>query len=163
MNTNVADNIRLQIKRLIKAPRERVFQAWTDPQQIKQWFVPDGETAIQSVKAEARVGGKFRIQTQKPDGEFFTAAGTYREVSPPSRLVFTWAWEKDGSEPDFGEVEAPETLVTVELLEQGQHTMLVLTHEKFAAAASRDRHIQGWTGCIDTLEKYFDRPKPKSA
>jgi uncharacterized protein YndB with AHSA1/START domain len=155
MNTKAAENIALEVKRLIKAPRERVFKAWTDPEQIKQWFVPDREIAIRSVKADPRVGGKYRIQTQRPDGEFFTAAGVYREVKPPERLVFTWAWEQDGSEPDFGELEPNETLVTVELFERGKQTMLVLTHEKFASIESRDKHEHGWSGCLDTLEKLF--------
>jgi uncharacterized protein YndB with AHSA1/START domain len=157
MNTK-AGNISLELKRLINAPRESVFKAWTDPEQIKQWFIPDSETAIRSVKADPRVGGKFRIQTQRPDGEFFTAVGTYREVKPPERLVFTWAWEKDGSEADFGEVEPNETQVTLQFLEHGKQTMLVLTHENFDSVERRDRHAGGWGGCLDTFEKLFRHP-----
>src|SRR5437879_2218006 len=71
------------------------------------------------------------------------------------RLVFTWAWEKDGSEPDFGEVEPSEMLVTLEFRARGKQTELVLTQEKFASVESRDRHEQGWTGCFDKLEKSF--------
>src|SRR5436190_169793 len=110
MTTKTAENVKLEIKRLIKAPRERVFDAWTRPEQLKQWMGPDEDMTIASVKIDLRVGGKFRIQMKAPDGESYTAVGTYREVRAPERLVFTWDWEKDGSGPDFGEVEGNETL-----------------------------------------------------
>ena len=155
MITKTAENLRLEIKRLIKAPRERVFAAWTDPELLKKWFGPDDDFVVPLAKVDLRAGGKYRIQMKKPDGEFHTAAGTYREVKPPERLVFTWAWEKDGSEPDFGEVEPTEMLITLQFHPRGQETELVLTQENFASVESRDRHEEGWTGCFDKLEKFF--------
>ena len=157
MTTKTTENITLKITRLINAPRERVFQAWTDPEQLKSWFRPDDDTVVPLVKSDLRAGGKYRIQMKKPDGEFHTAVGTYREVKPPERLVFTWAWEKDGGEPDFGEVEPTEMLITLEFHSRDQQTELVLTQEKFASVESRDRHEHGWTGCLDQLEKFFGR------
>lgn len=156
--TTTTENIKLKLERLIKAPRERVFKAWTDPEQIKQWFVPCGkvgEVTTPSAKSDARVGGKYRIQTRKADGEYFTAAGTYREVKPPEKLVFTWAWEKDGSGSDYGELEPDETLVTIEFLAKGKDTLLVFTHERFASVESRDRHLEGWTRILDGFQKHF--------
>ena len=108
------NNIKLQLTRVFDAPRELVFKAWTDANQFKQWFgaaACDG-ASLQSVKVDARVGGKYRLQVRRPDGEFFTTVGIYREVKPPERLVFTWQFEKDGSGDEFGEVEPPEMLVT---------------------------------------------------
>ena len=158
MTTQTSENIQLKLERLIKAPRERVFKAWTDPEQIKQWFVPcgkEGEHTTPSAKCEPRVGGRYRIQTRKPDGEYFTAAGTYREVKPPERLVFTWGWEKDGSGADFGELEPDETLVTIDFQERGKDTMLIFTHERFASVESRDRHLEGWTRILDGFQHHF--------
>lgn len=156
MTITTPENPKLKIEKLIKAPRERVFKAWTDPKQVQQWFVACGQdTSTPSVKCDARIGGKFRIQTMKPDGEYFTAAGTYREVRPPEKLVFTWAWEKDGSGDEYGEVEPDETLVTVELLAKGHDTLLVFTHEKFASEESRDRHLEGWTRILESFQKQF--------
>jgi len=109
------------------------------------------------VKVDARVGGKYRLQVQKDDGEFFTTVGTYREVKPPERLVFTWAFEKDGSGDEFGEVEPPEMLVTLEFRERGKQTELILTHEKFASIESRDRHEEGWTRCFNELGKFVGK------
>jgi len=157
MSTAIKENnIKLQLTRVFDAPRELIFKAWTDANQFQQWFgaaACDG-AALKSLKADARVGGKYRIQVQKDDGEFFTTVGTYREVKPPERLVFTWQFEKDGSGDEYGEVEPPEMLVTLEFKVCGKQTELILTHEKFASVESRDRHNEGWTRCLDSLGKF---------
>ncbi|HUZ07630.1 MAG TPA: SRPBCC domain-containing protein [Candidatus Paceibacterota bacterium] len=156
MNTTATikdNNIKLQLTRVFDAPRELVFKAWTDANQFKQWFgaaACDG-ASLQSVKVDARTGGKYRLQVRRADGEFFTTVGTYREVRPPERLVFTWQFEKDGSGDEFGEVEPPEMLVTVEFKARGRQTELTLTHEKFASVESRDRHEDGWNRCLEQL------------
>jgi uncharacterized protein YndB with AHSA1/START domain len=150
------NNIQLQLTRVFNAPRELVFKAWTDPDQFQHWFgaaACDGGS-LQSVKVDARVGGKYRLQVRKDDGEFFTTVGTYREVTPPERLVFTWQFEKDGSGDEYGEVEPPEMLVTLEFRALGKQTELILTHEKFASVQSRDRHEEGWTRCLNELGKF---------
>ena len=159
MTTKTADDVKLEIKRLIKAPRERVFEAWTNPGEIRKWFGPDEDLVIPQVKVDLRVGGKYRFQMKRPDGEFHTAVGAYREIKSPERLVFTWAWEKDGSEPDFGEVEPAEMLITLQFHARGDQTELVLTQERFASVESRDRHEQGWNGCFDKLEKFFNQQR----
>ena len=148
-------DLALVITRTFDAPRERVFQAWTDPKQIPLWMGTDMEMQIPSAKVDLRVGGKFRIQMQKPDGEYFTAAGEYREIKAPERLVFTWDWEKDGSEADFGELEGNTTLMTLEFVARGKQTELTLKHEKFATRESRDKHEHGWTLCLSGLEKFI--------
>ena len=149
-------NIKLQLTRIFAAPRELVFKAWTDANQFTQWFgaaACDG-AELRSVKLDPRVGGRYRLQVRRPDGEYFTTAGIYREVKSPERLVFTWAFEKDGSGDEYGEVEPPEMLVTVEFKALGKQTELLLTHEKFASVESRDRHEQGWTRCLDSLGEF---------
>jgi uncharacterized protein YndB with AHSA1/START domain len=162
MNTTATikeNNIKLELSRVFDAPRELVFQAWTDVNQFKQWFgaaACEG-SSLQSAKVDARVGGKYRIQVRHADGEFFTTVGIYREVKPPERLVFTWAFEKDGSGEEFGEVEPPEMLVTLEFHARGKQTELILTHEKFASTESRDRHEQGWTRCLDSLGNHLKK------
>jgi uncharacterized protein YndB with AHSA1/START domain len=149
-------NIKLQLARVFAAPRELVFQAWTDANQFQQWFAAAAceGGSLQSVKVDARVGGKYRIQVRRADGKFFTTVGIYREVKPPERLVFTWAFEKNGSGEEFGEVEPPEMLVTLEFKARGKQTELILTHEKFASVESRDRHEEGWTRCLNELGKF---------
>ena len=152
-------NIKLQLNRVFDAPRELVFKAWTDPHQFKEWFgaaACDG-ASLQSVKLDARVGGKYRLQLRRPDGEFYTTVGVYREVKAPERLVFTWQFEKDGSGHEFGEVEPPEMLVTLEFKAHGKQTQLILTHDKFASVESRGRHEQGWARCLDSLADFVGK------
>lgn len=160
MSTTIAtvkgNNIKLQLTRVFEAPREMVFKAWTDANQFQQWFgaaACDG-SSLQSVKLDARTGGRYRLKVRRADGEFWTTVGTFREVKQPERLVFTWQFEKDGSGDDYGEVEPPEMLVTVEFKARGKQTELTLTHENFASAESRDRHQDGWTRCLSELGKF---------
>lgn len=135
----------LMIKRRLKAPPAKVFAAWTTPDLLMRWFGPDG---IENVTADcdARVGGAFRIVMRAPDGEMHEVSGVYREVDPPEKLVFSWAWR---TTPER------QSLVTVLIKSEGDGALLTLMHEQFADEAARDRHSQGWTGSIDRLEKLF--------
>ena len=153
------DNIQLQITRVFDAPRELVFNAWTDVNHFRNWFgaAACGGSTLESVKVDARVGGRFRLQMRRPDGEYFTSVGVYREVKPPELLVFTWQFEKDGSGDEFGEVELPEMLVTVEFKALGNKTELVLTHERFASIESREGHNDGWTRCLNALGEFVTK------
>ena len=90
------DDATLIVKRMLKAPPELAFKAWTTAEHIQQWMRPEPGMVVPFASMDLRVGGRYRIQMQKPDGEFFTAAGEFREVKPPERLVYTWDWEKDG-------------------------------------------------------------------
>jgi uncharacterized protein YndB with AHSA1/START domain len=155
-NNPTTNTHRLVITREFNAPRELVWKAWTEPEQIKEWLgLGDGMT-IESVKVDLHVSGQFRMQTKMADGEFFTVAGTYLEVKTPERLVYTWDWEKDGGGTEFGELEGNESQVTVEFRASGKRTQLVLTHEKFASVERRDRHEEGWQSWIGRLAKFVE-------
>ena len=135
----------LQLKRTFKAARQRVFQAWTQPEQMNHWSAPTDDYEI-TAEVDLRVGGKFRLQMKRKDGHVSTAYGEYREVQPPEKLVYTWAWE-DGS--------VTGTMVTVEFRDLGNETEVVLTHERFTDTEWRDKHNAGWNGCLVRLEKYL--------
>ena len=155
-NSPAPNSHRLVIKREFDAPRDLVWRAWNEPEKLKQWLQLVEDMAVESAIIDLREGGKFRIQTKRPDGEFFTAAGTYLEVKVPERLVYTWDWEKDGSERDFGELEGAETQLTVEFHELGGRTEMVLTHEKFQTPERRDRHIVGWGIWLDSMAAFVE-------
>ena len=140
-------NPSLTLKRKLSAPAEKVFAAWTDPEKIIHWFGP-AETADGSVRADmdVRVGGRFRISFRDQDGQYHEVGGTYREVVPNERLVFSWAWH---STPER------ESLVTITLKRDGDATMLTLHHERFFDEKARQGHTRGWTGTLDKLERYF--------
>ena len=151
------DDATLIIKRVLNAPPERAFRAWTSAEHIQQWMRPEPGMEIPLASMDLRVGGKFRIQMKKPDGEFFTAVGEFREVKAPERLVYTWDWEKDGSGTEFGDVEGKASLITVEFLNQGELTELVLTHSRFATVESRDNHAQGWSKIAESFAKFVEK------
>jgi uncharacterized protein YndB with AHSA1/START domain len=106
---------------------------------------------------DLRVGGRFRIQMKMPDGEFFTAAGEFKEVKAPERLVYTWDWEKDGSGAEFGEVEGKQSLITVEFLKRGERTEMVLTHTRFTSVESRDSHARGWGKITESFAAFVEK------
>jgi uncharacterized protein YndB with AHSA1/START domain len=127
----------------IPAPRERVFRAWTDPQEIKAWLVPE-ESEMVSAEVDVRAGGDYRFAFRAPDGEVVYVVGTYVEVDPPERLVFTWVFEG---------VDRTDTLVTVALNESGDGTDVVLTHERLTTEASRALVAYGWPRVLARLAK----------
>lgn len=137
--------VSLRIARTFPAPREKVFKAWTEAQALKAWFAPSDKYVTRIPVLEPRVGGRYRIEMEF-EGKAHVVVGTYREVQPPEKLVFTWKWE---TEPAHGE-----TVVTIEFLDRGGRTEVVLTHEKFPSDAARDEHNKGWTGCLDRFGQY---------
>ncbi len=155
-NDELTSGHKLVVSREFEAPRELVWKAWTEPRHVVRWLGAGEGMTIESVTMDLRAGGKFRLQQRMEDGEYFTAAGTYLEVDPPGRLVYTWDWEKDGGGTEFGELEGNETRVTVELREHGNRTELILTHEKFASTQSRDKHRQGWQSWLAKLEDFIN-------
>jgi uncharacterized protein YndB with AHSA1/START domain len=135
------------LKRKLSAPAEKVFAAWTDPEKIVRWFGPK-ETKDGSVRAEmdVRKGGKYRISFNTLDGDYHQVGGTYLEVVPNEKLVFSWAWH---STPER------ESRVTVTLKQDGDTTMLTLLHERFFDEKARAGHERGWTGTLEKLEAYL--------
>jgi uncharacterized protein YndB with AHSA1/START domain len=135
----------LTIKRRIGASPQKVYAAWTDPTQLARWWGPEQAETL-SAELDARVGGRFRIVFRTPDGEQHDVSGSYREVVPDEKLVFTWMWRT---------MPERQSLVTVALEREGDGTLLTLLHEQFFDEAARDRHRSGWTGALDKLERYF--------
>lgn len=146
MATQEHPAVALELRRTFPAPRERVFRAWTTAEEIRSWQAP-GPMTTPFATVDLRVGGAYQIHIRAPDGREHRVAGVYREVDPPSRLVYTWRWETDGPED--------ETLVTVEFKDRGQTTEVVLRHERFRTADQRARHETGWTGCLAKLGHVF--------
>lgn len=142
--------IRLEIRRVIKAPRDRVYAAWADPIQLKQWFGPEN-VRTRDLVADVRVGGEFRWDLTDPEGEELTCRGEYREVQPGRKIVFTWRWDDDET------WENHRSIVTVEFSDLEDGTEVQLTHEKLPNEKSRDGHSQGWSSALDKLAVFFGK------
>jgi len=128
----------LVTKRTFNAPAHIVFEAWTKPELFKRWWAPKSMgMSLRSCEMDVRVGGKYRLEFQNETMTFF---GTYLEVTPPSRLV--WTNEESGE-------GGPVTTVTFE--EQGGRTLLVL-HELYPSKEALDA---AGTGAADVLSETF--------
>lgn len=150
MATKAAEKTSLEIKRFINAPRSRVYAAWTDPAQLKEWWGPES-VRTRSFVAEARVDGKYRWDLTNQEGEEMSVFGEYRELVPEKKIVFTWKWDDDDV------WENRDSIVTVELSDRDGGTELLLKHEQLPSEESRDRHNEGWTSVLDRLEKFFSK------
>jgi uncharacterized protein YndB with AHSA1/START domain len=138
----------LQLNRVIPAARERVFAAWTTPEAIKVWFGPDN-CRVLDVQVDLRVDGEYCFSLSTEDLDEIKVRGRYLEVTPPTKLIYTWRWEGNS------ELTVGTSLVTVEFTSAGTFTEIHLTHEQLPSIESRDDHGHGWSGTLDKLEKYL--------
>ncbi len=155
MTNTAASSTTVVLRRVLHAPRERVFDAWTTPEHLRAFFCPESFTAT-GATADARVGGRYRITMMSSEGAAYVAHGTYREVVRPQRIICTWSWEEDDPALEL------ETLLTLEFHERSGDTELVLTHERFRDAAQRDRHEEGWSSILTGLERLLAQPVQRS-
>lgn len=132
------------IKRVLHAGRERVFEAWSDPRLMSRWFFVDPSWSAR-VTNDFRVGGTYSIEMVRNDGTIFVAFGEYREIAPPSKLVFTW-----------NSLIVQNTLVTIELRDLRDATELTLTHDLFPDADAARRDAAGWDGCLTNLVTFLE-------
>src|SRR6266851_6734382 len=120
----------------IAAPRERVFQAITDPQQAVLWWGQDGKYRLSEFQMDVRVGGKWSCSGSSVNMGDITIQGEFLDIDPPRRLAYTWisSWMPVSTKV-FWELEA-----------QGTGTMLKLTHTGFAGEANQAKgHSLGWS------------------
>lgn len=136
----------LTVRRTFQAPREKVFHAWTSAQALGQWFHPSAEYTTRVPELDLRVGGKYKVEMHHKDGNVHTVGGTYREIKPPEKIVFTWSWDRDPA--------AQESLVTIEFFDRGPSTEILLTHVQLPSSEEREKHTHGWNGCLEQLAGY---------
>jgi uncharacterized protein YndB with AHSA1/START domain len=140
----------LTLTRHIKAPPQRVFAAWTQPEALKVWFGPSDDYELVVSEVDLRVGGAYRLVLKSPadKGETHGVSGVYRTIEPNKVLAFTWAWQS-----------TPErvSLVTVTFAEKDGGTWLTLTHEQLWDDEVKARHEHGWTGSMDRLTRAIDK------
>jgi uncharacterized protein YndB with AHSA1/START domain len=136
----------LVLKRRLKAAPEKVYEAWTKPEQMTHWWGVAGGPRPPVAETDLRVGGRFKVQFWDPKNEHHSVSGVYREVVPNRKLAFSWAWQ---TTPER------ESLVTIELNPVTEGTMLTLTHEQFVDEKARDDHGHGWNVALDRLETFL--------
>jgi uncharacterized protein YndB with AHSA1/START domain len=144
-----ADELLLEIERIFPAPPSVVFAAFSDPDELRRWWGPEGFT-VASLRFQPQVGESYRIEMQPPEGDAFHLVGEFQEVEPPTRLAFTFVWE----EPDDDDVE---TLAALSFGDLGESTEVALVQGPFKTEARRELHRGGWTDSFDKLQSLMSR------
>ena len=149
MSATIETPVRLSLTRSFDAAPETLFDAWLQ-QSWADWMGPEGAVCL-SCDVDPRVGGRWRIHSRRPDGTEFMLNGVYKEITRPSRLVFSWNGCFSG--PQASTV----TLVFKPLtLGSGRAgTEMTLSHEGFASEEQRDRHNDGWSTIFERLARYL--------
>jgi uncharacterized protein YndB with AHSA1/START domain len=145
----------LVIERVLDAPREQVWKAWTDPEQVKKWWGPKHFTAP-TIKIDLQEGGKYLFCMRSPDGQDYWSTGVYREIVPMERIVVTdsFADENGNVVPatNYGMPDMPlETQITVTFEELGGQTKLTLRHAGMPAGEMGEQAEAGWNESLDKL------------
>ena len=135
----------VSITRHFKAPREQVFEAFTNAQAMQEWYGPETFTCPR-VESDPRPGGKYLIEMRSPDGTPHIVSGEYQEVRAPEKLVFTWAWLE-------GKKRANESLVTIMFVTKDGGTEMTLLHSGLASIEDAKAHEGGWTSSLNDLNK----------
>jgi len=157
----------LVIMRIIDAPRELVFKAWTDPKHLVHWWGPKGFTTP-FCTVDLRPGGVFIFCMRSPDGRDFWGRGVYREIAEPERIVYTDSFsDEEGNlvEPAYYGMSRnfpSETLVTVTFGEHEGKTKVTLRHVVSESVPERDEMQQGWSEMFDRLTEYLANIKRSS-
>ena len=142
---SMAEAREIVLRRSIAAPRERVFEAWTDPAQLPRWFGPRGfSTTTHAI--DIRVGGEWRYTMHGPDGTDYPNRIVYRELVRPERIVY----EHDGDIPD----DPTRFHVTVTLVEVEGRTELT-SRMRFPTREQRDEVI-GF-GAVELGQQTMDK------
>ena len=141
MNAMTPTDLSLTVTRRIAAPPARVYDAWLDPQKLIRFMSNCQGMALSAAETDPQVGGRFLLVMNTGEKDI-PHAGTYLELTPHSRIAFTW-------ESEYSTVEGSK--VTLDLMPVENDTMLTLTHVRFASEGSRDSHRGGWTTILDGL------------
>ncbi|MEO0827787.1 MAG: SRPBCC family protein [Cyanobacteria bacterium J06642_9] len=148
--------LEIVITRVFNAPRELVFQVWTEPDHIAQWWGPKGFTT-RVTELDLRPGGTWRYVMTSPEGKEYPVKGVFREIIPPERLVTTDRF--DGVSEQGADL--PQEMVTTAAFEDlGNQTKLILT-TTHPSVEERRKHeemgaIGGWNSSFDRLQDYLE-------
>jgi len=145
-NTSHTTDRELFITRLLHAPRELVWEVWTNPEHIKNWWGPDGFTNTID-KMEVKPGGIWEFVMHGPDGVDYKNKSIFKEIVKPERIVFE-------------HVSGPKFLVTVNFITEGENTriewhMLFESKEQFEQVVKIFKADEGLKQNIAKLEKYL--------
>ncbi len=141
------------VRRRYRTSLEAAYNAWVNPRSLAMWFGPKGYRA-EVLDHELRVGGRWRFRMSDDAGESFHHFGSFVEISPPNRLVFTWASEEQVE--GWRDAEGNPTLVTVDFTATGDGVEVRVTHERLQSDPARRALAVGWGGSLDAMADFLE-------
>jgi uncharacterized protein YndB with AHSA1/START domain len=141
----MSDRTRVEVRRQFAAAPEKVFAAFAEARLIGRWLSPSPQITLTLLQFDFCVGGSYRFAYGLPSGETVTIGGVYRQIEPPSKIVFSWAIEA----PD--EHAGIDSQVTVSIAPLGNGSELLIRHERLTWPGAAARHAEGWRGALDQL------------
>lgn len=143
------DKNQVKITKVLDVPIEKVWDAWTNPESLKQWKAPVGMTTPDA-NVNLSVGGSYYVCMKggHAGDKTLTVRGVYKEIKKPNRLVFTWKWD--------GQNEESEVKVLLKKISDSQ-TELILIHSGFESLDSYKEHNIGWGSTFDKLEEFVEK------
>jgi uncharacterized protein YndB with AHSA1/START domain len=131
----------------------RIWQGWTDPKMMKQWFGSDPKGVVLGARVDLRIGGSFEVTFANSDGSRHTCAGTYNQIEVHRRLTFSWTWK---------DRPGPVELVTVHLEDESNGTRMEFQHSNIDPNSTH-HYAAGWASTFDKLERAFGRVQADGA
>lgn len=136
------------VEGVFAAPVERVYRAWTDPDELKAWFGLERHSLV-SAEVDLRVGGRWRFVVSESEHERTSLHGEYLEIEPNARLAFSWRFLRENA--DGIREETGTSRVTVTFEAHGASTRVHLSHEGIATEDGRLGVGQGWNASLANL------------
>jgi uncharacterized protein YndB with AHSA1/START domain len=134
----------LHIERTYRAPAQRVFDAFTNPEVMRRWWHAEREWETSEAEVDLRIGGEIRVVMGDPKaGAEYGGGGRFTEVDPPRRLAFTWIWDDDAN--------ATRMLIEIEFEQRDGVTVVRFTHSGLWDEEAVRSHRGGWNGAFDNL------------
>jgi uncharacterized protein YndB with AHSA1/START domain len=146
------DEKTVTVKYTLSAPPEQVFQAWVQPDLLKQWWCTPG-FVFKNIMIDARPAGTYRFEVGAPDADASNACiveGNFLEVTPGHKLAYTWAMRAPG-------LEVSDTCVTITLEAHGNYTELTLVHAGLKEPEVYELHRTDWPIVLCNLEELLQR------
>lgn len=148
-DTMITEATTLRMTRDFKASPQKVYDAWTDPKMLVQWWGPEGMTTPEC-KMDVREGGAWKTtMTSAKEGGAYTVSGVYKVLDRPGHLCFSWGWTNEGKRGHETEID-----VTFKAIEGG--TRMTMVQKVFAEAEQVDKHNQGWSSSFNDLQRFLD-------
>lgn len=141
----IKENI-ITIEETFRAPREKVFKAWTTPDSLKKWFMADKGVIVKDAEVNLEVGGDYFINVVYPGYDPTSIDGSFQKVKIPERLEYTWLTPV---------LNGKTTIVEVSFINQEKGSKIQLSHGEFQSEEEMKLHIEGWKGCLGKLHEHL--------